>query len=202
MLIPTCTELTEASASSQDSMPSLQTVSDTTASDLADLMDETSSVISPTHSDDLVVELEPDRERIRALLDSLHEAHRSAPVAMPKSEDAAELGDAELAFVRRWLDDVGSYSFTDTDPEDTPAVYDTAASVDDATAPNTTRVDLYDSGASHHMSPYRDLFISLTEMPPRQLNAANQQHFEATGEGDMIISVPNDGADDMQIWLT
>ncbi|KZT63678.1 hypothetical protein DAEQUDRAFT_634640, partial [Daedalea quercina L-15889] len=62
-------------------------------------------------------------------------------------------------------------------------------------------VDLYDSGASHHMSPYRDLFISLTEMPPRQLNAANQQHFEATGEGDMTISVPNDGANDTQIWL-
>lgn len=29
------------------------------------------------------------------------------------------------------------------------------------------RVDLYDSGATRHMSPYRDKFVSLTEIPPQ-----------------------------------
>ncbi|KZT68541.1 hypothetical protein DAEQUDRAFT_648935, partial [Daedalea quercina L-15889] len=62
-------------------------------------------------------------------------------------------------------------------------------------------LDLYDSGASHHMSPYRDKFISFQETPPRPLNAANQQLFQATGMGDIIISVPNDPAPSSQIRL-
>ncbi|OSX63907.1 hypothetical protein POSPLADRAFT_1094960, partial [Postia placenta MAD-698-R-SB12] len=52
-------------------------------------------------------------------------------------------------------------------------------------------VDLYDSGASHHMSPYRQDSLSFRETKPQTLNAANQQHFEALEVGDIIVSIPN-----------
>jgi hypothetical protein len=53
------------------------------------------------------------------------------------------------------------------------------------------RCDLYDSGATHHMTPYRDEFTIFHQMPPKCLTAANQGSFTADGYGDVIISVPN-----------
>jgi len=53
------------------------------------------------------------------------------------------------------------------------------------------RCDLYDSGATHHMTPYRDEFTTFHQMPPKHLTAANQGSFTADGFGDVIISVPN-----------
>ncbi|KZT66429.1 hypothetical protein DAEQUDRAFT_656439, partial [Daedalea quercina L-15889] len=52
-------------------------------------------------------------------------------------------------------------------------------------------IDLYDSGASDHMSPYRDAFLTFCETVPRSLNAANQQMFQATGVGDVVVNIPN-----------
>ncbi|KAF8983558.1 hypothetical protein BDQ17DRAFT_1183908, partial [Cyathus striatus] len=51
--------------------------------------------------------------------------------------------------------------------------------------------DLYDSGASHHMSPFCEDFITFTETTPCNISAANQVSFKAEGVGDIIISVPN-----------
>lgn len=43
-------------------------------------------------------------------------------------------------------------------------------------------VDVFDSGASVHISPYRERFISFTELnPPRAITAANGDEFLATG---------------------
>ncbi|OSD05207.1 hypothetical protein PYCCODRAFT_1339524, partial [Trametes coccinea BRFM310] len=52
-------------------------------------------------------------------------------------------------------------------------------------------LDLYDSGATHHMSPYRQDFMSFNATPDKPLNAANQQQFQAKGVGEMLIPVPN-----------
>ncbi|KAI9060390.1 hypothetical protein FKP32DRAFT_1544432, partial [Trametes sanguinea] len=52
-------------------------------------------------------------------------------------------------------------------------------------------LDLYDSGATHHMSPYRQDFASFAATPDKPLNAANQQQFHAKGVGEMFIPVPN-----------
>jgi uncharacterized membrane protein YgcG len=54
--------------------------------------------------------------------------------------------------------------------------------------------DLYDSGASHHMSPCREDFVTLHEIAPKSLTAANKESFMAHGIGDVIISVPNGDA--------
>jgi transposase InsO family protein len=51
--------------------------------------------------------------------------------------------------------------------------------------------DLYDSGASHHMSPQREDFINYVEIPEKLLTAANKEIFTAVGMGDMVVSIPN-----------
>ncbi|KAF9002762.1 hypothetical protein BDQ17DRAFT_1425720 [Cyathus striatus] len=51
--------------------------------------------------------------------------------------------------------------------------------------------NLYDLGASHHMSPFHEDFVTFTNIAPHSLTTANQQVFLAKGIGDVIISVPN-----------
>ena len=51
--------------------------------------------------------------------------------------------------------------------------------------------ELYDSGASCHMSPYRHKFINFRKIVPKTIVAADQGTFEATGLGDMCIQMPN-----------
>src|SRR5258707_4297286 len=57
---------------------------------------------------------------------------------------------------------------------------------------NRIHVELYDSGATCHISPYRSDFISYAPLtPPVFLNTANQQQFPAIGHGTLAIQVPN-----------
>ncbi|KAI6137306.1 hypothetical protein F5141DRAFT_1209639 [Pisolithus sp. B1] len=61
-------------------------------------------------------------------------------------------------------------------------------------------VELYNSGTTHHLSPYQDHFITFCPIPPKGFDTANQQTFSATGVGDMMVEVPN-GVDTSQICL-
>jgi hypothetical protein len=61
--------------------------------------------------------------------------------------------------------------------------------------------DLYNSGASHHMSPQREDFINYMEIPEKPLTAANKEIFSAVRMGDMIVSIPN-GDKEVKIKLT
>ena len=61
--------------------------------------------------------------------------------------------------------------------------------------------ELFDSGTTRHISPYRDLFENFTEIPPKAFNAANKQKFEAVGQGEMLIELPN-GVDSSKLQLT
>jgi hypothetical protein len=57
---------------------------------------------------------------------------------------------------------------------------------------NTPRVELYDSGATRHISPYKNDFTAYSLLsPPVFLNTANQQRFPAVGTGKLAIHVPN-----------
>lgn len=117
-----------------------------------------------------------------------------------------------LTAVAIWLDDIMVNKPADEElaplqelvPDNSPVMYNssTAAAVTALVAAESTPVDLYDSGASHHMSPYRQDFLSFRETKPQTLNTANQQHFEALGVGDIIVSVPNDSAPSSQMRLT
>jgi transposase InsO family protein len=63
------------------------------------------------------------------------------------------------------------------------------------------RVDLYDSGTTEHLTPYRDQFSTYRDITPKSFTAANRQKFHAVGSGDMFIDVP-DGLDVSKMKLT
>jgi hypothetical protein len=61
---------------------------------------------------------------------------------------------------------------------------------------NHVRVELYDSGATRHITPHRDDFTTYSPLtPPIFLNTANQQRFPAIGRGTLAIQVPNGDTD-------
>ena len=49
----------------------------------------------------------------------------------------------------------------------------------------STDVDLYDSGATCHMSGFRHRFINFVEIDPKPITAADKRTFSATGQGDI-----------------
>src|SRR6202789_865381 len=57
-------------------------------------------------------------------------------------------------------------------------------------------VELYDSGATRHISPYKSDFTSYAPLaPPIFLNTTNQQRFPAIGRGTLVVQVPNSGTE-------
>ena len=55
-----------------------------------------------------------------------------------------------------------------------------------------SEIDIYDSGASSHMSPDRHRFTNFREIPPHPIAAADKATFNATGVRNMQIAIPND----------
>jgi gag-polypeptide of LTR copia-type len=62
-----------------------------------------------------------------------------------------------------------------------------------ASVPRTVPQDaeLYDSGATNHMSPFREKFTTYREIPPRAIIAADKRVFYTVGIGDLRIEVPH-----------
>jgi hypothetical protein len=62
-----------------------------------------------------------------------------------------------------------------------------------ASTPRTATIDaeLYDSGASTHMSPFREKFTTYREIVPCVIIAADKWVFYAIGVGDLKIEVPH-----------
>ena len=78
--------------------------------------------------------------------------------------------------------------------------YDTQSALTVYSAPTASETELYDSGASRHMSPFQHRFTNLRSIPPRPITAANNRVFYATGMGDLKINVPN-GSSSTRITL-
>lgn len=64
------------------------------------------------------------------------------------------------------------------------------------------KVDLYDSGATRHMSGFRHRFLNYVEIEPVPILAADKRTFNATGKGNMYIYLPNGDQDPLRILLT
>ncbi|KAG2085238.1 uncharacterized protein F5147DRAFT_522777, partial [Suillus discolor] len=52
-------------------------------------------------------------------------------------------------------------------------------------------IELFDSGASRHMSSYRDLFQDFVSITPKPITTADRHTFEATGKRNIQITLPN-----------
>jgi gag-polypeptide of LTR copia-type/Zinc knuckle len=103
--------------------------------------------------------------------------------ARPKSVCAEEFFD--WSGPEDWLDKEGELVFEE---EMAAAIIMT---LEEDTGPCT---ELYDSGTTRHISPYMADFSTYTTLsPPIYVNTANQQHFPALGEGNLVIQVPNNG---------
>src|SRR6266404_3264155 len=51
--------------------------------------------------------------------------------------------------------------------------------------------DLYDSGVSRHISPFREQFLMYRPIPNHPIIAANNRTFNAIGKGDIAVDVPH-----------
>jgi hypothetical protein len=70
-----------------------------------------------------------------------------------------------------------------------------------STGTKTTDVDLYDSGATRHMSGLRHRFINLMEIKPKPITAADKRTFSAIGQGDMYVYLPDDNSSRSRVLL-
>ncbi|PIL25727.1 hypothetical protein GSI_11477 [Ganoderma sinense ZZ0214-1] len=61
-----------------------------------------------------------------------------------------------------------------------------------STATTEDRVEIFDSGATRHISPYRDEFVTYEKLQPaRPITAADGHTFMAVSEGQVRVSLPN-----------
>jgi len=82
------------------------------------------------------------------------------------------------------------------EPEPTAHSEDTAATAGcTQSQPSQGRArapgELYNSRASHHMSPFGEHFTNYHSIPPHAITAADKRVFYAVGTGDLRIEVPN-----------
>ena len=89
-----------------------------------------------------------------------------------------------------------------SDPEDLQL---TAAAVAGSSLAQVGQVcgsapELYDSGASRHMSPLCDHFVTYEEIPPHPITTVDRRVFYVIEVGDVVIDIPN-GESSTQITL-
>ncbi|THG92841.1 hypothetical protein EW026_g8206 [Hermanssonia centrifuga] len=70
-------------------------------------------------------------------------------------------------------------------------MFDGAFLAKDSALGRELETELYDSGATRHMSPYQHRFIDFEAIAPKPIGAADNRTFKAVGKGSMYIDVPN-----------
>ena len=89
-----------------------------------------------------------------------------------------------------------------SEPDD--GAYTTTFSADELAGSADTRnaeVDLYDSGASRHMSGFHHKFVDLVKIDPVPITAADKRTFKAIGRGKMLIHLPNGDKGPSRVYL-
>ena len=61
-------------------------------------------------------------------------------------------------------------------------------------ADRSKHIEIYDSSATCHMSPYIKAFANFEFIMPKPISTANNQTFEAIGKGTLCVKVPNGDA--------
>ena len=62
-------------------------------------------------------------------------------------------------------------------------------------------IDLYDSGASRHMSGFRHRFMKFVKIDPKPITAADRRSFSAVGKGDIWVYLPNGKEKTLRVLL-
>jgi transposase InsO family protein len=77
------------------------------------------------------------------------------------------------------------------DDDDNEVAAEVIAAAENAAKVPGARIELYDSGSTCHISPYRNDFVNFKDSPARAFKTANNQHFDAIGYGDLVVEIPN-----------
>ena len=67
----------------------------------------------------------------------------------------------------------------------------TTGVIDAFVARNGNFPELYDSGASQHLSPYHECFLNFVSIPPKPIRGADNGMFNTIGHDDLPIYLPN-----------
>ena len=67
----------------------------------------------------------------------------------------------------------------------------TTGVIDAFVAHNGNVPELYDSGASQHLSPCREYFLNFISIPPKPIRGADNRTFNAIGHSNLPIYLPN-----------
>ena len=73
-------------------------------------------------------------------------------------------------------------------------LFTAAMLLEDGIGNQLINIDLYDSGASRHMSGHCHHFTNFIKIEPRPITTADKRAFDAVGKGDMLINLPNGNA--------
>ena len=136
--------------------------------------------------------------------DTKHDLDAKSESGDDKGSDwLSEVGDGESSGASTFRDELLNALFTEL-----VDIFKDNISGDSATAVFTEEallagpcVELYDSGSTQHLSLYCSQFTSYYNIPVQPFTVANQQSFDATGTGDMVIKVL-DGVNTPKLALT
>ena len=92
-------------------------------------------------------------------------------------------------------EDIEAWAVVEEEEEESPQI--PAMAADEA---GGGEMELFDSGASHHMSLFREQFVTYRDIPACPITAANNRSFYAVSMGDLEINVPN-GASSTKVLL-
>ena len=108
----------------------------------------------------------------------------------PKKKTGAN-EDAAAASEKSQADDIEAWAVIEEVSEEVAESVYGPAIVEEPPLKVEVEAELYDSGASRHMSPFRHKFATYQSIPPRAVITADKRLFHAEGVGDLQIEVPN-----------
>lgn len=116
---------------------------------------------------------------------NLSQTRMTILISIPSGWDTEELSEVDSSKCGL-LVDVDS----DSEASDLDDLEEFAANVEvnNKTA-DSPRAEVYDSGCTSHITPYRDAIDNFVETSPRPFRAANKQSFRAVGRGEMTVDV-------------
>src|ERR1700677_1090404 len=107
----------------------------------------------------------------------------------PKKKSGTK--DDAAAAAEKTADDIEAWAAIEEVDKDVEPTYSPANQAEESRGAIEVEAELYDSGASRHMSPFRHKFATYQTIPPRAVVTADKRLFHAEGIGDLQIEVPN-----------
>ncbi|PPQ87182.1 hypothetical protein CVT25_014593 [Psilocybe cyanescens] len=200
------TELDDDGTSTDSSMPELSDVSDSEDEDTEELPQRDVEFDEHTTSFFDDSDLDSDDEEmpnLQSVSDSESDNDEPDEATFDFSDEESDVGSDTDSneFILFDYTDENDYEW-ESHVSDNNAAYKTSYTVEELTTPSAdAHIDLYDSGATRHMSGAKDRFKNLIPIEPKSIAAADNRSFSATAKGDMIIYIPNGSSGVSEVLL-